>query len=86
MNTTPLTTTALATALLAMAATVTASNPAEDQFAVAAAHYEATRWRLAVDEFQIFIDNHVGHQLYQRAMFYSGEALVQLGDYCLLPL
>lgn len=81
MNTTPLTTTALATALLSVTATVTASNPAEDQFAVAAAHYEATRWRLAVDEFQIFIATHVDHQLYQHALFYTGEALVQLGNY-----
>ena len=34
------------------------ADEADDQYAVAAGHYQAARWSLAVDEFQSLLKNH----------------------------
>lgn len=68
---------ALVLALAAVAEVVWA-GPAEDQFAVAAGHYQAKRWKLAVEEFQAFLADHADHANSTRATFYLAESLVQL--------
>lgn len=63
---------------LAAAAGVVWAGPAEDQFAVAAGHYQAKRWKLAAEEFQAFLADHADHANSTRATFYLAESLVQL--------
>ena len=70
----------LAAALLFSSGPHAAAGPAEDQFAVAAGHYEQSRWRLAGEEFQTFLDKHADHELAGQAVFFRSESLVQLGD------
>ena len=67
--------------LLAALVTESLADSAEDQFAVAAAHYEETRWQLAVDEFESFLARYPGHAVAPQAMFHMGEAFVQLGRF-----
>lgn len=54
------------------------AGPADDQFAVAAGHYKAKRWKLAAAEFQTFLADYAEHQNAHRARFYLAESLVQL--------
>lgn len=63
---------------LAAATRVAWAGPAEDQFAVAAGHYKAKRWKLAAEEFQSFLADYADHQNSTRARFYLAESLVQL--------
>ena len=42
---------------VAVDATVARADEADDQFAVAAGHYDRQRWKLAVDEFQAFVQS-----------------------------
>ncbi|HEX5442704.1 MAG TPA: tetratricopeptide repeat protein [Pirellulales bacterium] len=63
---------------LAAAADVVWAGPAEDQFAVAAGHYKAKRWKLAAEEFQAFLADYAEHANSTRARFYLAESLVQL--------
>jgi TolA-binding protein len=57
------------------------AGEAEDQYAVAAGHYGAQRWQLAVDEFQALLKDHPDDANCVKAHFFLGEALVQLGKY-----
>ena len=57
------------------------AGPAEDQFAVGAAHYREQRWQLAVDEFSVFLENYPSHTKVAEAQFRTAEAYVQLGEY-----
>lgn len=68
----------LALALSLAAAQIAWAGPAEDQFAVAAGHYKAKRWKLAAEEFQSFLADYGEHQNSTRARFYLAESLVQL--------
>ena len=56
-----------------------AGSEADDQYAVAAAHYSRKRWELAVEEFRAFLARHADHPKANDARFFLGEALVQLG-------
>lgn len=55
------------------------ADRADDDYAVAARHYERGRWQAAIDEFQAFLRKHPEHQGYDEAQFLLGEAQVQLG-------
>ena len=70
----------VATPFAALAACVHA-GPAEDQFKVGVAHYLENRWRLATDEFEVFLEQFPRHPKRAEAEFRSAEALVQLGQY-----
>ena len=52
---------------------------ADDQFAVAAGHYQRQRWKMAVDEFQAFLQKHPNHPKANQSVFYLAEALLQSG-------
>ncbi|MEX0714250.1 MAG: hypothetical protein WD278_18085, partial [Pirellulales bacterium] len=68
---------AIVVAALATAPSARAS-PADDQYAVAAGHYNQRRWQLALDEFDGFLEQHADDAKADRALFYSAESLVQL--------
>ncbi len=68
----------LAIALALMFRPVRAGE-AEDQYAVAAGHYAAQRWQLAVDEFRALVKDHPDDANSVKEHFFLGEALVQLG-------
>ena len=55
------------------------ADEADDQFAVAAGHYDRQRWKLAVEEFQTFLQKYPNDPRANRCVFYLGEALLQLG-------
>ncbi|MBW3596674.1 MAG: tetratricopeptide repeat protein [Planctomycetes bacterium] len=64
-----------------LAASWALAGPAEDQYAVAAGHYAAGRWKLAVEEFDAFLTRFPSHEMADAVRFFSGEALVQQGRY-----
>ena len=66
--------------LFASAATLSAGE-ADDQYAVAAAHYDQGRWKLAVEELQTFLQKFPADQRRNQSLFFLGEALLQLGKY-----
>src|SRR5687767_8884883 len=68
-------------ACLWLAASWALAGPAEDQYAVAAGHYAAGRWRLAADEFAAFLTQFPDHATADTVRFFHGEALVQQGLY-----
>jgi cellulose synthase operon protein C len=68
----------LSAAILSAAASLSADQ-ADDQFAVAAGHYDRQRWKLAVDEFQAFVQKYPNDRRAGECAFYLGEALLQLG-------
>ena len=70
----------LAGALLTGDASLRAGE-ADDRFAVAAAHYDQGRWKLAAEEFQTFLQTFPRDQRRNRCVFFLGEALLQLGKY-----
>jgi cellulose synthase operon protein C len=57
------------------------ADQADDQFAVAAGHYTAKRWQLAIDEFRTFLREYPEHAKKSKAQFFQGEALVQIGKH-----
>jgi len=57
------------------------AGPAEDQYAVAAAHYQQARWKLAAAEFRTFLADYPDHAKTSRAIFYLAESLVQLREF-----
>lgn len=57
------------------------AGPAEDQYAVAAGHYQQHRWKLAAEEFRSFLADYPEHAKAPRATFYLAETLVQLRDF-----
>jgi TolA-binding protein len=57
------------------------ADAGDDQYAVAAGHYSAQRWSLAVDEFRALLRNHPEHRNATKSRFFIAEALVQLGRY-----
>jgi len=66
---------------LVLPARVAGAAPADDQYAVAAAHYQAQRWDLAVAEFREFLARHFEDRRDDDARFYLGEALLQRKQY-----
>jgi cellulose synthase operon protein C len=63
-----------------LAAVSLSAGEAEDQFAVAAGHYDAGRWELAAEEFQSFLQKFPSHSQAAAACFFRGEALLQKGE------
>jgi cellulose synthase operon protein C len=72
---------ALVVAASLIAATETRANEADDQFAVAAGHYDRQQWQPAVDEFRSFIERYPNDRRINECVFFLGEALRQLGKY-----
>ncbi|HEV3022212.1 MAG TPA: tetratricopeptide repeat protein, partial [Pirellulales bacterium] len=57
------------------------AGPAEDQYAVAAGHYNQKRWKLAAEEFRKFLADYPDHAKAHRSLFYLAESQVQLGQF-----
>ena len=53
-------------------------DEADDQYAVAAGNYGHQRWKLAADEFQVFLRAYPQHPKAAEACFFLGESLLQL--------
>jgi len=70
----------LAVVLAASPALVWA-GPAEDQYAVAAGHYNQKRWKLAAEEFRKFLADFPDHAKSHRSVFYLAESQVQLRQF-----
>jgi cellulose synthase operon protein C len=68
-------------AIALAAAAVVRADDVDDRYAVAAGHYAAQRWDLAVEEFRALIKDHADDPKSAKAMFFLGEALVQLRKY-----
>jgi TolA-binding protein len=76
----------LPVAILALAALTSLLDPAradqaDDQFAVAAGHYDREQWSLAVEEFRTFLEKHPQHPQEGNATFFLGMAHVRLQEY-----
>ncbi len=67
--------------LVFLSAAFARADEAGDQFAVAASHYDAKRWKLAGEEFQVFLDKFPAHPNVDQCLFYQAEALLQLARY-----
>ncbi len=55
------------------------ASPAEDQYAVAAGHYARNLWKLAAEEFEVFLQEYPDHPRANQSVFFLGEALLQTG-------
>lgn len=53
----------------------------DDQYAVAAGHYARSRWPLAIEEFEAFLDDYPDHARAGSALFYLAESLVHAERY-----
>ena len=73
----------LAVALMVGMATAPESgaraSEADDQFAVAAGHYDRQQWKLAVTEFQTFLQKFPQDRRAGQSLFFLAEALLQVG-------
>jgi TolA-binding protein len=49
----------------------------DDQYAVAAGHYDRGRWDLAIESFRGFLNEHADHARASQARFFLAESLVQ---------
>ena len=56
------------------------ADEADDQYAVAAGLYARQQWKLAVHEFQVFAEKYPNHPKLKQSIFFTAEALVQLGQ------
>ena len=57
------------------------ADAGDDQYAVASGHYARNRWKLAVEEFQVFLRDFPEHSKNNLARFFQAEAYVQLGEF-----
>jgi TolA-binding protein len=57
------------------------ADQADDQYRLAAVHYQQHRWDLAAAEFRTFLTDYSRDPRADQAQFYLGEALVQLRDF-----
>ncbi|HEY4313737.1 MAG TPA: tetratricopeptide repeat protein [Pirellulales bacterium] len=57
------------------------AGEADDQYRLAAVHYQQKRWELAAAEFRSFLADYPGDNRVAAGQFYLGEALVQLRDF-----
>lgn len=67
--------------LLAAAPAVILADEADDQYAVAATHYSRGQWKYAAEGFASYLRDYPTHSQAGEAVFYLGEALLQLGQY-----
>lgn len=70
---------ALAGLLICLSVRTGWAASADDQFALAAAHYSAARWALAIDEFETFLTAHASDPRCEPVRFYLAECHVQKG-------
>jgi TolA-binding protein len=56
------------------------ADEADDQFAVAAAHYAHERWKLAAEQFQQFLQQYPHHPKASQGVFFLAEAQLQVGN------
>jgi TolA-binding protein len=56
------------------------ADEADDQYAIAAGHYAQKRWELAVESFEAFLKQSPEHPKSGSALFYLGEAQLQIGQ------
>jgi cellulose synthase operon protein C len=74
--------TAVLVAWVALAAANGArAGGADDQFAIAAGHYNHQDWKLAVEEFRTFLAAYPDERRANECVFFLGEALRQLGKF-----
>lgn len=71
----------LVAVIFTSATATTSAGEADDQFAVAAGHYDQGRWRLAVEEFNKFLQQFPQDSRRNQAVFFLGEALLQSGKH-----
>ncbi|HKD35570.1 MAG TPA: tetratricopeptide repeat protein, partial [Pirellulales bacterium] len=71
----------LSLAIALVLQTTLRADDANDRYTVAAAHYAAQRWDLAVEEFRALVKEHPDDTQSVKSQFFLGEALVQLGKY-----
>jgi TolA-binding protein len=64
-----------------LCATPVRADEADDQFAVAAGHYARQRWKLAVVEFEEFLQKYPDHPQAHQGLFFLAEAQLQVGDF-----
>lgn len=57
------------------------ASEADDQFAVAAGHYDRQQWKLAVAEFQTFLQKYPQDRRASQSFFFLAEALLQVGKH-----
>jgi cellulose synthase operon protein C len=62
-------------------ATAARADQADDRFAVAAGHYDRQQWKLAVEEFQAFLQTYPDDRRANQCVFFLGEALLQVGKF-----
>lgn len=72
---------ALSLAIVWCSPSIVRCEEADDQYAVAAAHYARQQWDLASEAFELFLERWPEHTQAPTAEFFLGEALVQQGDY-----
>jgi TolA-binding protein len=53
------------------------ADEADDQFAVAAGQYDRRQWKLAIDEFHVFLQKYPNDRRAHQSTFFLGEALLQ---------
>jgi len=75
----PLRLTVVAALLALLAGSLARADEAEDQYAVAAGHYARQNWKLAVVEFEAFLQKYPQQSKADQATFFLAEALLQLG-------
>ena len=70
----------LAVAALGPATRLDAAE-SDDQYAVAAGHYDHGRWKLAIEEFRAFLEKYPHDRRAGESVFLLGEALLQTGRF-----
>ncbi len=68
------------TLLLVCASSLASAGPADDQYDVATGHYSRKLWKLAVDEFEVFLEKYPDDPRAADCIFALAEALLQAGD------
>ncbi len=68
---------AMAILALVCAGGTVLAGPADDQYAVAAGHYSRKLWKLAVEEFKVFLEKYPEHPRAAQSVFFLAEALLQ---------
>jgi TolA-binding protein len=64
--------------LLSWCAPTVRADPAEDQYTVAAHHYRAARWEMAIEEFTTFLTSYPDHPRAETVTFFLAESLMQV--------
>ncbi len=72
---------ALSLAVVWFQPTMVRSEEADDQYAVAAAHYARQQWDLATEAFEEFLERWPQHAQSPASVFFLGESLIQQGNY-----